>query len=63
VVGVFDVARHVDTVAGIAEAAQHHVAQHGIVFDQEDSHRHMSWRVVRVITDRRRQPRVSPLHR
>ena len=38
VVGVLDVRRHVDAVARIAQAAQHHVAQHRIVFDQEDSH-------------------------
>ena len=26
------------TMAGIRKAAQHHVAQHGIVFDKQDSH-------------------------
>ena len=28
----------VDAVAGVGQAAQHHVAQHGVVFDQQDSH-------------------------
>jgi hypothetical protein len=39
VVGVFDVGGHVDAVARVGKAANHHVAQDGVVFDKQNSHR------------------------
>ena len=38
VIGILDVGRYVDPVTCVGQAAQHHVAQHDIVFDKQDSH-------------------------
>ena len=38
--GLFQIAGFVDAVPGIAQAQAHDLAQHGIVFDQQDSHGH-----------------------
>jgi hypothetical protein len=39
VVGVLDVGGHIDAVARIGKAANHHVTQDGVVFDKQNSHR------------------------